>query len=130
MSFHLLSGTVRANLISLACFRARSATVFPSCPFIGKPFLHSGNIYHHRFFCEVHNLLSYFCKKYICRSFQSFVLSAFNFKSMIHAKSFQVKLSLDDRVNYSFSIIRKFFKPGLKLKWENPHSRSLSALNH
>lgn len=65
MYFHLLSGTVRANLVSLACFRVRSATVFPRCPFIGKPFLHSGNIYHHRFFCEVHNLLSSFCKKNI-----------------------------------------------------------------
>ena len=59
MSFHLLGGAVQANLISLAGFRVRSATVFPGCQFIPKHFLPSRNTYHYRFFAKFNNLYSF-----------------------------------------------------------------------
>lgn len=138
----MLNGARRANLISLARWRLRSATVFPGCLLIRKHFLHSGNTYHHIFFAEVNNLLSYFSKKtYSSRFLLPFILSAFNNKKKnydsrqtIWTETDNKKLGYDSELFIttfrSLCTTCKFFKPGYKLKWENPHSRSNSARNH
>lgn len=76
-------------------FRVRSATVIQAVYLFEK-------FSSHRKYLSSHILaiilMSYFCKKKnnicMCQSLSSFVPSAFNFKFMIHAKPFQVKLTI------------------------------------
>lgn len=135
-----MAGAVQANLISSAYFSREISHCNSGCLSVRKVFF-SPEIFIVTYSCNNFNVLFLQKKKNnICmhQSLSSFVPLAFNFKFMIHAKPFQVKLTITifDRcqrelfINYQFVPSVSLIKPGYKLKWENSHSRSLSALNH